>query len=128
MKNLNITERQSDSITILDLDGKIIFGEESAQLHKILRLLVERGEKKVLLNFKGVYCIDSSGLGELVGGYVAFKRQEGEIRLFNLSQNVHQIIELTKLSTVFEIYDSESEAIESFKNQSSKSVRAIRAV
>ena len=122
MKNLSITERRRGSVVILDLNGKIIFGEDSSNLHKALRLLVEKGEKKILLNFTNVSYIDSSGLGELVGGYVATGRIEGKIKLLNLSKNVIELIECTRLSTIFDIYDDETKAIRSFRKQRAKSV------
>ena len=114
MTKLNITERRSESITILDLDGTLRLGEGCTELHKALRLLVERGEKQILLNMANVSRIDSSGLGELVAGYVTLKKNEGEIKLLHLTDNIHDLMMLTKLLTVFDIYDSETEAIESF--------------
>jgi anti-sigma B factor antagonist len=114
MTNLSITERRNDDIVILDLDGKIKLGEGCTELHKALRVLTERGEKKALLNLEKVSYIDSSGLGELVSGYAAFKRNNGELKLLNLSDSVHQLIVLTKLLTVFQIYDNETSAVENF--------------
>jgi anti-sigma B factor antagonist len=114
MNNLNITERRHDDITILDLDGKIKLGEGCAELHKALRQLIEKGDKKLLLNLEKVSYIDSSGLGELVSGYAAFKRNDGEMKILNLSQSVHQLMVLTKLLTVFQIYDNEASAVENF--------------
>jgi anti-sigma B factor antagonist len=114
MTNLSITERRNDDIVILDLDGKIKLGEGCTELHKVLRQLVERGEKKALLNLEKVSYIDSSGLGELVSGYAAFKRNDGEMKILNLSQSVHQLMVLTKLLTVFQIYDNETTAVENF--------------
>ena len=124
MKNLNITERQNNLITILDLEGKIRLGEGSAKLHEALRSLVERGKKNILLNLADVSHIDSSGLGELVAGYTTLRKADGELKLFNLSGTVHELITMTKLWTVFEIYDSESEAIQSFAGESAKAADA----
>lgn len=115
MPNFEVTERKENSIITLDLSGRIIFGEGSKHLHRIFRQLVERGESKILLNFSEVSCIDSSGLGELVGGYVALKRIDGEIKIFNLSENVRDLFELTKLNAVFDIFENEKEAAESFE-------------
>jgi len=124
MSNLNITERQNGLITVLDLEGNIRLGEGSAELHEALRLLVERGEKKILLNMADVSHIDSSGLGELVSGYTTVHRAEGELKLFHLSERVHELMTMTKLLTVFDVYNNESEAVQSFAGTSAKSVYA----
>ena len=124
MTNLNIAERRNDSITILDLEGTVRIGEGSAELHEAFRLLVERGEKKILLNLANVSYIDSSGLGELVSGYTTVHKAGGELKLFNLSDKVHELMTITKLLTVFDIYDNEPEAVESFSSKSAKSVYA----
>jgi len=124
MTNLNITERQNDLITILDLEGKIRLGEGSAELHEALRLLVEKGKKKILLNLANVSYVDSSGLGELVSGYTTIHKAGGELKLFNLSGNVYDLMTMTKLLTVFDVYDNESEAIQSFTSTSAKSAYA----
>jgi anti-anti-sigma factor len=124
MKNLTIIERRSGAVAILDLQGKIIFGEESAQFHKALRQLVEKEEKKILLNFAAVSWIDSSGLGELVGGYVAAGRIKGVIKLLHLPQNILELLEMTKLSTIFDVYDDETKAVKSFRKRSAKSASA----
>jgi anti-sigma B factor antagonist len=120
MTNLNIIERQTDAITILDLEGKIKIGEESAKLHETLRSLVKSGKNKVLLNMADVSYIDSSGLGELIGGYATLRKNGGELKLFQLSDRVHELMTLTKLLTVFEIYENEFEAIQSFTDTSAK--------
>lgn len=114
MTKLNISERRNESITILDLNGKLRLGEGCTELHQALRLLVDKGEKQILLNMANVTHIDSSGLGELVAGYATLKKNEGEIKLLHLTDNVHDLMMMTKLLTVFDVYDSETEAIESF--------------
>src|SRR6185369_14715880 len=124
MTNLNITERHHDLITILDLEGKIRLGEGSAELDEAFRLLVEKGEKKVLLNLANVSYVDSSGLGELVSGYTTIHKAGGELKLFSLSGNVYDLMTMTKLLTVFDVYDNESEAIQSFTSTSAKSMYA----
>jgi anti-sigma B factor antagonist len=120
MTNLNITERRKNTVLILDLDGKIKLGEDCAHLRQTLRLLAENGEKKILLNLANVSYIDSSGLGELVAGYITFQKKGGEVRLVNLSEGIHELMVITKLLTVFEIYDDETKGIESFDNPSFK--------
>ncbi len=125
MPNIEITEHSENNILILDIKGRIVFGEGSILLHKLLREIIERGEKNLLLNFLNVNYIDSSGLGELVGGYVAMKKIGGEIKLFNLMPNVFELIQLTKLSNVFEIYTSQQEAIESYDLHNSQTASYI---
>lgn len=124
MSNLSITERRENSVLILDLDGKIKLGEDCANFRKALRFLMEHGDKKILLNLEKVSYIDSSGLGELVAGYITLQKNEGEIRLVNLSSNVHELMVLTKLLTIFEVYDNETEAISAFDVPSFKSTYA----
>ena len=124
MKNLNIAERRNDLITILDLEGNIRLGDGSPELHEALRLLVERGDKNILLNMAKVSHIDSSGLGELVSGYTTIHKAGGEIKLLHLSERVHELMTMTKLLTVFDVYDDEVKAIQSFADTSSKSAYA----
>jgi anti-sigma B factor antagonist len=126
MTNLNITERESNDLIILDLDGKIKLGEGCSELHKALRHLIEKGEKRVLLNLEKVSYIDSSGLGELVSGYAAFKRSEGEMKLLHLSPSIHQLMTLTKLLTVFDVYENEAIAVENFDIPMAKAVPVSR--
>jgi anti-sigma B factor antagonist len=115
MTNLNITERQNGFITILDLNGKIRLGDGCRELHEALRLLVKKGEKKILLNMANVSLIDSSGLGELVAGYTTLEKNEGEMKLLHLSDRVHGLMTMTKLLTVFDAFDNETEAVNSFE-------------
>ena len=118
MNNLNIAERRSDSVVILDLEGKIRLGQGNLELHESLRRLVEAGETKVLLNLANVSNIDSSGLGELIAGYATLQKKGGELKLFNLTDRVSELMMITKLLTVFEVFESEAEAIESFNSAS----------
>ena len=124
MTNFNITERRNDLITILDLRGKIRLGEGSVELSEALRRLTETGEKKILLNLADVSHIDSSGLGELVSGYTTIHKAGGELKLFHLSERIHELMLMTKLLTVFDVYDNESEAVGSFASMSAKSTYA----
>ncbi len=121
MTNFNIAERRNDLVTILDLRGNIRLGEGSVELHEALRRLTESGEKKILLNMADVSHIDSSGLGELVSGYTTLHKTGGEIKLFHLSERIEELMEMTKLLTIFDIYDNESEAVESFTDTLAKS-------
>lgn len=122
MKNLNITERKYDSIIILDLKGNIRLGDGSSELKEALRSLVERNEKHILLNMAQVAHIDSSGLGELVSGYTTLCKAGGELKLFQLSDKAHELMTMTKLLTVFEVYENENFAINSFPKASETTV------
>jgi anti-sigma B factor antagonist len=114
MNDLNISERPAESILILDLKGNIRIGEDSLNVHRTLRQLLERGEKRILLNLADVSYIDSSGLGELVGAYATCRKQGVELKLLNLTARVRELMVITKLLIVFEVYEDEREAIASF--------------
>lgn len=115
MAELNISERQVGNVTILDMDGKITIGEGSVALRTAIRRLLEEGKKKILLNLAHVGYIDSSGIGELVSSYTAINKEGGQLKLLNLTQKLQDLLTITKLLTVFDVYDSESEALASFK-------------
>ena len=104
MAELNISERQAGEVTVLDMDGKIT-----------IRRLLEEGKKKILLNLAGVGYIDSSGIGELVSSYTAINKDGGQLKLLNLTQKLRDLLTITKLLTVFDVYESEPEALNSFK-------------
>ena len=108
------TTRQVDGITILDLSGRITLGEGSVQLRDLIRDLVAKGQTKILLNLGDVNYIDSSGIGELVSAFTSVKNQGGELKLLNLTKKVHDLLQITKLYTVFDIKDDEASAIGSF--------------
>ena len=118
MNNLTITERRNGSVTVLDLSGNIRLGEGNIELHNILRFLVEKGERKVLLNLAQVTYIDSSGLGELVAGYTTLQKNGGELKLLNLTERVNELMVITKLLTVFDVFENEPEAVNSFSTSS----------
>ena len=117
MSNLTITERRNGSVTVLDLKGSIRLGEGNIELHQTLRALVGKGERKVLLNLAGISYIDSSGLGELVAGYTTLQKNGGELKLVNLTDRITELMVITKLLTVFDVFEDEQTAIESFSNQ-----------
>jgi len=115
MAELNISERQVGDVTILDMDGKITIGEGSVALRTAIRRLLEEGKRKILLNLAKVGYIDSSGIGELVSSYTAINKENGELKLLNLTQKLQDLLTITKLLTVFDVYESEDEALASFK-------------
>lgn len=115
MAELNISERRVGDVTILDMDGKITIGEGSVALRTAIRRLLEEGKKKILLNLAKVGYIDSSGIGELVSSYTAINKESGELKLLNLTQKLQDLLTITKLLTVFDVYESEEEALASFK-------------
>jgi anti-sigma B factor antagonist len=111
---LTIASREVDGVVILDLSGRITLGEGSVQLREAIRGLIGKGEKKILLNMGNVDYIDSSGLGELVSAFTSAKNQQAEVKLLKLTRKVHDLLQLTKLYTVFDIKDDEAAAIASF--------------
>jgi anti-sigma B factor antagonist len=115
MAELNIRERQAGDVTILDLEGKITIGEGSVSLRSAIRRLVEEGKKKILLNLAGVGYVDSSGLGELVSCHTTISREQGQLKLLGLKEKIKELLVITKLVTVFDTYDGEAEALNSFK-------------
>jgi anti-sigma B factor antagonist len=112
---LAIASREVDGVTVLDLSGRITLGEGSVQLRDAIRDSIGKGQKKILLDLGDVNYIDSSGLGELVSAYTSAKNQGATVKLLKLTKKVHDLLQLTKLYTVFDIYDDEASAIASYK-------------
>jgi len=112
--SLKLSTRQVDGITVLDLSGRITLGEGSVQLRDAVRDLLSKGSKLILLNLGDVNYIDSSGIGELVSAYTTVRNQGGELKLLNLTKKVHDLLQITKLYTVFDVKDDEASAIASF--------------
>ena len=115
MAELSIRERQAGEITVLDMDGRITIGEGSVALRSAVRRLLEEGKKNILLNLAGVGYIDSSGIGELIANYTTVGRSGGQLKLLNLTEKVQDLLVITKLLTVFDVYEDESEALSSYK-------------
>ncbi len=112
---LTIASREVDGVTVLDLSGRITLGEGSVQLRDAIRDLIAKGQKNILLNLGEVNYIDSSGLGELVSAYTTAKNQGAAVKLLSLTKKVQDLLQLTKLYTVFDIYDDEAKGIGSYK-------------
>ncbi len=113
--SMKVSTRLVDGIVILDLSGRITLGEGSVQLRDAIRDLVAQGQKNILLNLGDVNYIDSSGIGELVSAFTTVKNQGGQLKLLNLTKKVHDLLQITKLYTVFDIKDDEASAVGSFK-------------
>jgi anti-sigma B factor antagonist len=112
---MEIAERVVNDVTVLDLKGKMTLGEGDELLKDKINSLLAQGRKKLLLNLEGVPYIDSAGLGEVVRTYTTVSRQGGSLKLLNLTKRIEDLLSITKLLTVFETYDSESEAVSSYK-------------
>jgi anti-sigma B factor antagonist len=112
--SLKSSSRQVDGVTILDLSGRITLGEGSVVLRDTIRELLGKGEKMILLNLGDVTYIDSSGIGELVSAYTAVRKEGGELKLLNLTKKVHDLLQITKLYTVFDVKDDEAAAIAAY--------------
>ena len=111
---MKATTRQVDSITVIDLSGRITLGEGCTQLRQMIRDLLGKGSKNILVNLADVTYIDSSGIGELVSAFTAVSNQGGQLKLLNLTKKVHDLLQITKLYTVFDVHDDEAKAIASF--------------
>jgi anti-sigma B factor antagonist len=112
--SMKVSNRQVDGVTIVDMSGRITLGEGSVVLRDTIRDLIGKGQKKILLNLGDVTYIDSSGIGELVSAFTAVRREGGELKLLKLTKKVHDLLQITKLYTVFDIKDDEAVAIQSF--------------
>ncbi|HEY6327930.1 MAG TPA: STAS domain-containing protein [Blastocatellia bacterium] len=115
MAQLSIKERQAGDVVVVDLSGKITIGEGSVELREKIRTLLAEGKKKILLNLGDVGYVDSSGIGELVSSLTTTNNQGGQLKLLNLTKKIRDLLMITKLLTVFETFDSEQEAVASFK-------------
>jgi anti-sigma B factor antagonist len=111
---MKASTRQVDGVTIIDLSGRITLGEGSVVLRDTIRNSVGQGMKKIILNLGDVTYIDSSGIGELVSAYTSVRNQGGELKLLNLTKKVHDLLQITKLYTVFDVRDDEANAIKAF--------------
>jgi len=113
--SMKATIRQVDSVMVVDVSGRITLGEGCTQLRELIRDQLSKGNKNILLNLADVTYIDSSGIGELVSAYTAVSNQGGQLKLLNLTKKVHDLLQITKLYTVFDIHDDEAKAIASFQ-------------
>ena len=112
--SMKTSTRQVDGVTIVDLSGRITLGEGSVTLRETVRDLLSQGNKKILLNLGDVNYIDSSGIGELVSAFTTVRNQGGDLKLLNLTRKVHDLLQITKLYTVFDCKDDETAAVKAF--------------
>jgi anti-sigma B factor antagonist len=110
-----IEERTSGAVTILDLSGKVTLGAGDTMLKDKIHSLLYQGRKNVLLNLAQVQSLDSAALGEIVSAFTTMTREGGTVKLVNLTTRVQNLLAITKLLTVFDVYDNEAEALRSFK-------------
>ncbi len=115
---INMTSKEIDGISVVALNGRIVLGEESNLLRERVKSLISEGKKKIVLNMANVAYIDSAGLGILVAAHVSAKTQGAALHLSNLGNKFHDVLQLTRLLTVFSVYDTEADAISSFRPNS----------
>src|SRR5262252_3711598 len=111
---MKASNRQVSGITVVDLSGRITLGEGSTVLREGVKDLLSKGQRKILLNLGDVTYIDSSGIGELVSAFTSVRNQGGELKLLNLTKKVHDLLQITKLYTVFDVKDDEASAVKAF--------------
>jgi len=111
---LKITNREVDGVAVVALDGRIVLGEESTALRESVKTLLAANKKQIVLNMDNVTYIDSAGLGALVAAHHSARSQNASLRLSNLGSKFQEVLQVTKLLTVFEVFDSEAAAIRSF--------------
>ena len=109
-----MTTRQVGDVTVVDAAGRITLGEGASSLRDAIRDLSTKGDKKILLNLSEVNYIDSSGIGEMVSGFTSVTNANGQLKLLGLSKRVKDLLQITKLYTVFEVFDDEAAAVRSF--------------
>ena len=114
MVSLYINQRRVGEVTVLDLKGRVRIGGGTIELHKAIRCLIDEGKTQILLNLSGVSHIDSSGLGELISSHISVGKAGGVIKLAHLTERLQELMVMTKLLTVFDVYDDEDKALATF--------------
>lgn len=112
--SVKLSVRQVGDVSVVDASGRITLGEGSSAFRELVRDLVSKGNKKILLNLADVSYIDSSGIGELVSGFTTAANNGGQVKLLGLTRRVRDLLQITKLYTVFEVFDDEAAAVSSF--------------
>jgi len=109
------TCRDVSDVAVIDLSGKITLGEGSSMIRRMIRELIEKGNRKILINLEEVDYIDSAGIGEMVSAYTMVRGASGELKLINLTKRVHDLLQITRLLTVFDVSNDEAAAVRSFR-------------
>ncbi|MGB2590584.1 MAG: STAS domain-containing protein [Candidatus Acidiferrum sp.] len=122
--SVEVTIQEADGVSVVGLNGRIVLGEESAALREAVKGLMTAGKKKVVLNMSNVTYIDSAGLGILVAAYVTAKNQGASIRLCALGRKFREVLQITRLLTIFEVYDTPAAAIDSFRESNASTAAA----
>lgn len=110
------TNSEVEGVSVVELDGRIVLGEESNSLREKLKSLLAEGKKKIVLNMANIKYIDSAGLGTLVAAHLSARTQGASVRLCHLGNKFHEVLQMTKLLTVFDVYDTEAAAVSSFQS------------
>jgi len=110
-----MTNSEVDGVSVVELDGRIVLGEESNSLGEKLKSLIAEGKKKIVLNMADIKYIDSAGLGTLVAAHLSAKTQGASMRLCHLGNKFHEVLQVTQLLTIFDVYDTEAAAVSSFQ-------------
>lgn len=114
--SVRMTNSEVDGVSIVELDGRIVLGEESNSLREKLKRLLDEGKKKIVLNMANIKYIDSAGLGTLVAAHLTAKTQGASVRLCHLGNKFHEVLQMTKLLTIFDVYDTEAAAVSTFQS------------
>lgn len=112
---VTFTTREADDIVVVDISGRITIGDSSTALHEMMRGLMDQGRMKIVLNLSGVSFMDSAGIGEMVRGYVSVSHARGKVRLCELTKRVSDLLQVTRLYSVLDIYQWEEDALEAFR-------------
>ena len=112
---VKMTDSEVDGVSVVTLDGRIVLGDESNSFREKLKSMIAEGKKKIVLNMADIKYIDSAGLGTLVAAHLSAKTQGASVRLCNLGKKFHEVMQITKLLTIFDVYDTEAAAISSFQ-------------
>jgi anti-sigma B factor antagonist len=122
---LKLTSHEVDGVSVVTLDGRIVLGEESTALREKFKSLIAAGKQKIVMNMDNVTYIDSAGLGTLIAAHVSAKTQGASVRLCHLGKKFHEVLQITKLLTVFDVYDTQAAAVSSFAGARSGAVAAV---